>query len=99
MSCLIQLRLSKKSVYRKQIGIKKSRNDLFFLQTENKMYVKRHGSHRENRGVASFLRNRSLRYHRTATKTISQNIPSFFNIFQCVDRFIDTLKGQLEAVL
>ena len=49
-------RLSKKSVYRKQIGIKKRRNELPFLQTENKMYVKRHGSHRENRGVACFCR-------------------------------------------
>ena len=28
-----------------------------------------------------------------ATKTISQNIPSFFNICQRVDRFIDTLGG------
>jgi len=60
---------------------------------------KRRGSHRENPVVACFLRNRSLQYHRTATKTISQNIPSFFNVCQRVDRFIDTLKrhGKLDV--
>ena len=49
--------------------------------------------HRVFLEVACFLRNRSLQYHRTATKTISQNITSFFTICQRVDIFIDTLRG------
>jgi len=71
---------------------------LFSASNKNQAQ-KRRGSHRENPVVACFLRNRSLQYHRTATKTISQNIPSFFNVCQRVDRFIDTLKrhGKLDV--
>ena len=43
------------------------------------------GKHRVFLAVACFLRNRSLQYHRTATKTISQNIPSFFAVCQRAD--------------
>ncbi len=66
-------RLSKNSVYRKLIkiiGIIKR-----FLKTDKKEEWQ--GFCSENLAIACFLRNCLLQYPRTATKTISQNIPSF----------------------
>ena len=41
---------------------------------------------------ACFLRTESLPYPRTPTSLCSNDLPSFFLVCQCVDRFIDTLK-------
>ena len=51
------------------------------LDFPHKITLKRQGKHRVSLAVACFLRNRSLEYHCTPTKTISQNIPAFLDIF------------------